>query len=128
MQQDFHQYLLCILYTHSYIFIIYKYIPQTSITIEFIIDPTIAATYILSFKQHPQQSWEDNAVRNIPLKNQGTNKITSTAFNLLPATTYCLRIVAVDVASGQQCVSPELIVDTEAVGCTPGQKTCCVVQ
>lgn len=98
---------------------------QTSISIEFIVDVASGTNYTLSYKQYPQQ-WNDAS--SIPLQMQGTNKIIAQAVDLLPATTYCLRITATDLASGQEAMSPELIVDTEAVGCTPTQKSCCVVQ
>ena len=58
--------------------------------------------------------------------------IVAEATDLLPATTYCLRIVPMDmdsrVSGGRGEPSPELIVDTEAIGCTPDSKSCCIVQ
>lgn len=114
------------MYIYIYIFaFLYHHFVQTSISIEFIVDVATGINYTLSYKQHPQQ-WND--ATSIPLQMQGTNKIIAQAVDLLPATTYCLRVTAKDLASGQEVVSPELIVDTEAVGCTPGQKSCCIVQ
>lgn len=49
--------------------------------------------------------------------------------DLIPSTSYCLRLIQVDNDGNEVGeYGPELIVDTEAVGCTPGQKSCCVVQ
>ena len=46
-----------------------------------------------------------------------------------PSTTYCLHIVMLDSDDNEIGEpSPELVFDTEAVGCTPKQKSCCVVQ
>ena len=56
------------------------------------------------------------------------SKIQTEATDLIPATPYTLRIAAVDGEGVEGPPSPEMIVDTEAVGCTPQKKSCCVVQ
>ncbi len=56
--------------------------------------------------------------------------IIADATDLLPATTYCLRVIAVDENGQKGEPSPDMIVDTEAVGCSPDASDgcCCVVQ
>lgn len=95
-------------------------------------DTNATLCYKLSWKQHPQP-WSEASSKLIHLSSSSPpNKIRVEAEDLLPSTTYCLRSVMVDANSGEElsAYSPELIVDTEAVGCTPGQKqsSCCVVQ
>jgi len=48
--------------------------------------------------------------------------------NLNPGATYCVRLVPIDSEGEKGEPSPELIVDTEAVGCTPKQESCCAIQ
>lgn len=76
-------------------------------------------SYTLAWKQYPQ-TWKDAASAPILAAN---TQISMDATDLLPATTYCLRI---QNDSGQ--FGEELIVDTEAVNCTPQTKCCCIVQ
>jgi len=92
-----------------------------------------ASAYKLSWKEYPQP-WSEAQDKLIhvssPMSAGVTDKIRVSVDDLLPSTTYCLRLIMID-ASGNELggFSPELIVDTEAVGCTPGQKSsCCVVQ
>ena len=49
------------------------------------------------------------------------------ATDLAPATTYTVRIAPIDAQGKEGPSSPEMTVDTEAVGCTPQQKSCCVI-
>ena len=87
-------------------------------------------SYTLQWKQYPQK-WNDANQKSIPITdaNRHEPKIVTGATDLFPATTYCLRIIPVsgdgddDDASFEP--SPELIVDTDAIGCTPDPKTCC---
>ena len=89
------------------------------------------SSYKLSWKQHPQP-WSEAESKLIHISSStSSNKIRVEAAELLPSTTYCLKLVMVDSNGNETSeYSPELIVDTEAVGCTPGQKesSCCVVQ
>ena len=91
---------------------------QTSITVKIDLDPD-THSYTLAWKQYPQ-TWKDAASAPILAAN---TQISMDATDLLPATTYCLRI---QNDSGQ--FGEELIVDTEAVNCTPQTKCCCIVQ
>lgn len=64
-----------------------------------------------------------------PVQSSG-NKGKGQATNLEPGTTYCLRLVCIGNGGSKGEPGPELIIDTEQVGCTPKQKGgCgCVVQ
>jgi len=109
---------------------------QTSITLEFKPHPQVPS-YQLSWKQYPQ-SWQEADSKTITIGPSPTSAtiITAQATDLLPATTYCVRIAANYVPNGDaspssspiSSPSPELIVDTEAIGCTPKTESCCVLQ
>lgn len=91
---------------------------QTSISVEFA--PTNSQTaYILQWKEHPQ-SWDTAKKKELPV---GASK--AEAEDLQPGTTYCIRLAC---KTGAQLPGPELILDTEQVGCTPkADKSCCVI-
>jgi hypothetical protein len=57
-----------------------------------------------------------------------TERIKAEAEPLEPGKTYCVRLLYKDARGEPGSAGPELIVDTEQVGCTPAQKSCCVVQ
>jgi len=87
---------------------------QTSIAVKF---PSATNDYTLQWKRH-EQPWE--AAQSKVLK-AGTTK--AEAEDLEPGTTYCVRL-----SQGDGDTGPELIIDTEQVGCTPTpDKKCCVV-
>ena len=90
--------------------------PQTSIAVKF--QPASANdAYTLQWKRH-EQSWESGAQSKE--LNAGATK--AEAEDLEPGTTYCIRL-----AKGGEA-GPELILDTEQVGCTPTpNKGCCIV-
>ena len=46
---------------------------------------------------------------------------------LNPGTTYTLRLKVVVAANGESRPSPELIIDTEAVSCTPKPSQCLIL-
>ena len=112
---------------------------KTTITIQFEANTDVnkvnnALTYKLSWKQYPQP-WSDAQTKliHIPTNNNSNNnsKIKAEVADLLPSTTYCLRLIMVENGNEFGQHSPELIVDTEAIGCTPGQKSsscCCTIQ
>lgn len=95
---------------------------ETSITFEFAAD-TNAANYKLYWKEYPKV-WEDAAVKSIA---SGPGNIKAVATDLLPATTYTVRIAPIDAQGKEGPASPEMTVDTEAVSCTPQSKSCCVI-
>ena len=87
---------------------------QTSIAVKF--EPSGSDAYTLQWKRH-EQPW--GAAQSKSLAS-GTTK--AEAVDLDPGTTYCIRLL-----NGGEA-GPELILDTEQVGCTPTpNKKCCVV-
>ena len=97
---------------------------QTTISIEFSPDSS-ADSYDLCWKEYPQ-SWDMATKKN--LRASGLDKIKTDADGLNPGMTYCLRLIAKDSAGNNGEPSAEMIVDTEAVSCTPQQKSCCIIQ
>jgi hypothetical protein len=82
-------------------------------------------TYELQWKEI-QAPWEAAGSTVV----NGNGKTKAVASPLTPGTTYCLRLVVLsgDKASKGQ-PGPELIIDTEQVGCTPkADKGCCIIQ
>lgn len=95
---------------------------KTSISVSFRLDNNGSSSppsYTLQWKEQSQPSW-DATIQSRPITSTDT-VINTSADDLQPGTTYCLRLYDNDT---QQC-SAELIVDTEQVGCTPGQKSGC---
>uniref|UniRef100_A0A7S3QBR5 Fibronectin type-III domain-containing protein n=1 Tax=Chaetoceros debilis TaxID=122233 RepID=A0A7S3QBR5_9STRA len=97
---------------------------ETSISVEFTPQPEVKY-YEMAWKQYPQ-SWQD--AESMTLQNNNDSLITADAIDLLPATTYCVRITPFGGDDKSGPPSPDMIVDTEAVSCTPQSKSCCVVQ
>jgi hypothetical protein len=59
----------------------------------------------------------------------GKAKIQAEADNLTPGMTYCIRACCIDSGGAKGAPGPELIIDTEQVGCTPkADKSCCSIQ
>ena len=56
-----------------------------------------------------------------------SGKVKTAIEDLEPGTTYSFRLVAKDAEGNSGVPGPELIIDTEAVGCTPKQSSCCVI-
>ena len=92
---------------------------QTSIAIKF--QPaTTEDGYTVQWKRH-EQSWGAAAAQSKQL-NVGATK--AEIDDLEPGTTYCIRLTT----AGGEVAGPELILDTEQVGCTPKpNRSCCVV-
>ena len=95
---------------------------QTTISVDF--TPSDSNTiYILQWKLHNMKWDNTDGVSQIEL-SAGTTK--TQAIDLEPGTTYCIRLICKD---GVQEPGPELILDTEQVGCTPKtSKSCCSIQ
>lgn len=75
--------------------------------------------YELQWKEH-SQPWESAKRQDL---KAGAKK--AVAEDLQPGTTYCIRLITQD---GSLEPGPELILDTEQVGCTPKSKTgCCAI-
>jgi len=83
------------------------------------------SSYELQWKE-VQQPWE-SAGGNVSSVQGTSGKTKAVATNLNPGTSYCIRLVVVggDKSKGQP--GPELIIDTEQVGCTPKQKSCLIL-
>jgi len=83
-----------------------------------------------------EQSWEDSWDKEsqskkinpgLSLEGGKSKKILCVAENLNPGCSYCVRLLAHDVNGDiQGDPGPELIIDTEAVSCTPKAKTCII--
>lgn len=101
---------------------------QTEITVEFQPVSEGMFSYVLQWKEH-SQTWESSSgSKSVELGDAG-KKCKTTAEDLKPGTTYCVRLVIEDGNGQKGEPGPELILDTEQVGCTPKQsKSCCVVQ
>jgi len=77
-------------------------------------------TYSLEWKAI-QEDW--SSPKSLKVQTSG-GKGKAEAHDLEPGMTYCLRLVCVSGASKGE-PGPELIIDTEQVGCTPQQKSGC---
>ena len=98
---------------------------QTDITVEF--TPVNGCTnYELSWKEHPA-TWESAKSTTVAATTGSKTKVS--AEGLEPGTTYCVRLTAIDPASGAKGQpGRELVLDTEQVGCTPtDSKSCCTI-
>uniref|UniRef100_A0A7S2R1P6 Fibronectin type-III domain-containing protein n=1 Tax=Eucampia antarctica TaxID=49252 RepID=A0A7S2R1P6_9STRA len=91
---------------------------ETVISVDVQLDASVQI-YELKWKDYAAISWDSKQVEF----TTSDGKINVEVTNLNPGTTYCLKLVAEGKEEG-----PELIVDTETIGCTPKQKTCCTVQ
>jgi hypothetical protein len=105
--------------------IIHRVFLQTEITVDFM--PTAAVhSYELEWKQYPQ-SWASDAQRCIFKTSDvgATKKIRANATDLDPGMTYTIRVVCKDGSGNRGKPGPDLIIDTEAVSCTP--KPSCII-
>jgi hypothetical protein len=100
------------------------FFPQTEITVQFKPLSQSGVSYKLQWKEYPA-SWESGNSTVV-----AATETKAVAEDLQPGTTYCVRLVVVDSASGAEKGSPsaELVIDTEQVGCTPkSESSCCVI-
>lgn len=59
----------------------------------------------------------------------GKSKVQAEAMDLTPGMTYCIRACCIESSGAKGVPGPELIIDTEQVGCTPkAEKSCCTIQ
>lgn len=98
---------------------------QTTISVQF--KPVSSVTkYELEWKL-VQQEWASGAL-NTTLSAEG-KMVTGEATDLEPGMTYCVRAACLKSDGSKGSPGPELILDTEQVGCTPkAEKSCCVIQ
>mmetsp|Transcript_3340 Transcript_3340/g.5190 ORF Transcript_3340/g.5190 Transcript_3340/m.5190 type:complete len:123 (-) Transcript_3340:85-453(-) len=89
--------------------------------------------YELQWKEYPQKWESDGQSKTISAKEatrNRSNKIQNNIEDLNPGTTYTvrLRVLSVVASEGESTApgkpSPELIIDTEAVSCTPKASQC----
>lgn len=95
---------------------------QTSITVEF--NPTsVISTYELQWKDI-EQKWTNASSTSLTASGK---KCKAEAHDLNPGMTYCLRLVCVNNNGAKGEPGPELIIDTEQVGCTPKGGGCIIL-
>ena len=82
------------------------------------------ASYDLCYKIY-QQTWEEQKVKTIGAEElqKGGSVVKTAVENLEPGTTYAFRLVGKDSDGNTGAPGPEMVVDTEAVGCTPKPKS-----
>jgi hypothetical protein len=101
-------------YTYTYSCFFFHSYEQTSISVEF--KPLAGITnYELQWKSI-EQKWSDPT---ISLTTAQGKKGKAEAADLNPGTSYCLRLVCIGNGDARGEPGPELIIDTEQVGCTP---------
>ena len=102
--------------------------PQTTISVQFKPVSSIDK-YEIEWKQIEQQ-WTPKPAGNTTLSVAGEGKmVTGEAIDLDPGMTYCVRASCLNSDGSKGNAGPELIIDTEQVGCTPkAEKSCCVIQ
>jgi len=77
--------------------------------------------YELQWKEYPAK-WDAAGMHTRPLQEGGKKKVKTECNDLQPGSTYCVRLSAAGMDPG-----PELIIDTEQVGCTPKSSGGCVI-
>jgi hypothetical protein len=101
------------------VFLVFFSPQQTEIQVQFKAEAG-HANYELQWKE-VQAPWDSAGKQAVAAQNNGKTKVVAT--NLNPGTSYCIRLVMVAVATGEISSKgppgPELIIDTEQVGCTP---------
>jgi hypothetical protein len=99
---------------------------QTTISLQF--QPlTSIDCYELQWKL-AEHDWANPAGTMTVMAN-GKAKIKAEAVNLTPGMTYCIRACCIDSSEVKGAPGPELVIDTEQVGCTPkADKSCCTIQ
>lgn len=105
-------------FSYTNLFNVSFFRPQTVISVDVELDPLVQG-YDLKWKDYAAQSWDTKKVQ----PTSSGSKVRVEVTNLNPGTTYCVKLVA-----DGDVESPELIVDTEPIGCTPRQNSCCIIQ
>mmetsp|Transcript_22184 Transcript_22184/g.52508 ORF Transcript_22184/g.52508 Transcript_22184/m.52508 type:complete len:117 (+) Transcript_22184:208-558(+) len=107
-----------------------EFIEATETTISVQFKPVSAIDkYELEWKQIEHQWTSPAGKTTVSVAGEG-KLLKAEAENLDPGMTYCLRAYCLNSdGSKGQSAGPELIIDTEQVGCTPkAEKSCCVIQ
>ena len=84
------------------------------------------ASYDLCYKIY-QQTWEQQKVEAIGKDLLKGGNVQIAIEELEPGTTYCFRLVAKDTDGTKGEPGPELIIDTEAISCTPKTRRCVIL-
>jgi hypothetical protein len=112
--------------------LLFPFLAQTSITVQFqpLENVGSGSSYVLQWKEYPD-SWDGGASESATTTSAAASASLKKmeAAPLKPGTTYCVRLV---IRSGGESgsdgpPSADLVVDTEQVGCTPQQKSCCAL-
>lgn len=98
---------------------------QTIVDVEFSPSSSVSS-YDLCYKVY-QQKWEEQKIKKIGEDQLKGGKIKTAIVDLEPGTTYAFRLVANDADGNCGAPGPELIIDTEAVGCTPKKSSCVIL-
>ncbi|GKY98198.1 hypothetical protein MPSEU_000777600 [Mayamaea pseudoterrestris] len=100
---------------------------ETSLTVQFP-PPPASVKVLLQWKEHACPSWEQGGSMNVSLAT-AQEKLVVTADSLEPGKSYQLRLVYTKAGTDAAVEGPEVVLDTEQVGCTPkADKGCCVLQ
>jgi hypothetical protein len=103
----------------------HQLLPQTSLTVQFP-PPAGSIKVVLQWKEHACPSWDQGGSKVIPLVS-AQEKLQIEADSLEPGKSYQLRLVY--SRGDDQVEGPEIVLDTEQVGCTPKpDKSCCIIQ
>ena len=98
---------------------------QTTLTVQFP-PPAGSTKVLLQWKEHAAPSWEQGGSKSVSL-GSAQEKLRVEADSLEPGKSYQLRLVY--TKGGETVEGPEVVLDTEQVGCTPkADKGCCIVQ
>ena len=102
-----------------------KHYTQTIVELEFSPDDS-SDSYDLCYKVY-QQTWEQQRVKAIGKDLLKGANVQVAIDELEPGTTYCFRLMAKlsDGSKGEP--GPELIIDTEAISCTPKRRRCVIM-
>ena len=101
------------------------YHTQTIVELEF--SPYDSSdSYELCYKVY-QQTWENQRAKAIGKDLLKDASVQVAIEQLEPGTTYCFRLlpIASDGSKGEP--GPELIIDTEAISCTPKRRRCVIM-
>lgn len=106
-----------------------KFIEATETTISVQFKPISSVEkYELEWKL-VEHEWTQVAGNTRASSKIGEKLVMGEAENLDPGMTYCIRVSCLNSNASKGSPGPELIIDTEQVGCTPkAEKSCCVVQ
>merc|ERR1712232_1373426 len=98
---------------------------ETAITVSLTANKSIHS-YDICWKEYPQNWEEHGQVININNNdNVKNNQIRYTSHGLNPGATYTFRVICKNGDGAQGKAGPELIIDTDAVSCTPTNR--CVI-